>query len=124
MAAVHDLALVRENCSSGILLTPDAPAVVGPVAELLQADRLERAFSVPAAGLDRYLSKEATGGRLANLTAAPGADGKEESAGTQRWKIEWPRYQDRTRRQGDEASTRSCRRYPRHNRSGHFWDHD
>jgi iron complex transport system ATP-binding protein len=58
VAAVHDLALVRDNCSSGILLTPDAPAVVGPVAELLRPDLLERAFSVERRSLDRYLAAD------------------------------------------------------------------
>jgi iron complex transport system ATP-binding protein len=56
VAAVHDLALVRDNCSSAILLTPDAPAMAGPVAELLRADLLERAFSVERIGLERYLA--------------------------------------------------------------------
>jgi iron complex transport system ATP-binding protein len=60
VAAMHDLALVREHCSSGILLTPCAPALAAPVAELLRADLLERAFSVERPSLDRYLASEPT----------------------------------------------------------------
>jgi iron complex transport system ATP-binding protein len=60
VAALHDLALVREHCSSGILLTPGAPALTGPSAELLRADLLERAFAVERASLDRYLASEPT----------------------------------------------------------------
>jgi iron complex transport system ATP-binding protein len=56
VSAVHDLALVRDNCTSAILLTPNAPAIAGPVTELLRADLLERAFSVERPGLDRYLA--------------------------------------------------------------------
>lgn len=56
VAAMHDLALVREHCSSGILLMPDASASVGRVVDLLQPDRLEKAFSVELAGLERYLT--------------------------------------------------------------------
>jgi ABC-type cobalamin/Fe3+-siderophores transport system ATPase subunit len=63
VAAMHDLALVREHCSSGILLTPESPAVAGPVAELLRADLLQRAFSVERPSLDRYLAGEPTTGR-------------------------------------------------------------
>jgi iron complex transport system ATP-binding protein len=58
VAAVHDLALVRENCSSGILLIPDSPAVTGTVADLLHPDLLQRAFSVERQSLDRYLAAE------------------------------------------------------------------
>lgn len=60
VAAIHDLALVRDNCSSGILLTPDSPAVAGPVADLLRADLLQRAFAVERPGLERYLAAEPT----------------------------------------------------------------
>ena len=60
VAAMHDLALVREHCSSGILLTPGAPALAGPVADLLRADLLERAFSVERPSLDRYLATDST----------------------------------------------------------------
>jgi len=58
VAAMHDLALVREHCSSGVLLMPDAPALTGPVHDLLQADLLQRAFAVERPSLDRYLASE------------------------------------------------------------------
>jgi iron complex transport system ATP-binding protein len=58
VAAMHDLALVREHCASGILLTPHSPALAGPVAELLHPDLLQRAFSVERPSLDRYLATE------------------------------------------------------------------
>ncbi len=58
VAAMHDLALVREHCSSGILLMPDSPALTGPVADLLRADLLQRAYRVERDGLDRYLASE------------------------------------------------------------------
>jgi iron complex transport system ATP-binding protein len=85
LAAVHDLALVRENCPTGILLTPDASAKVGPVAELLQADLLEHAFSIEPASLNRYLSSK---GALASDPTEPiaplKADLKDDGAGNQR----------------------------------------
>ena len=55
VAAMHDLALVREHCSSGILLIPGAPALAGPLADLLRAELLKRAYAVDRAALDRYL---------------------------------------------------------------------
>jgi cobalamin transport system ATP-binding protein len=58
VAAMHDLALVREHCTSGILLTPQAPALAGPVGQLLRAELLERAYAVDRAALDRYMSSE------------------------------------------------------------------
>ncbi len=58
VAAVHDLALARENCSSAILLTPGAPAIKGSVPDLLHPELLERAFSVDRPGLERYLAPE------------------------------------------------------------------
>ena len=58
VAAMHDLALVREHCSSGILLFPASRAVAGPLAELLRPDVLERAYGVDRAALDRYLRVE------------------------------------------------------------------
>ena len=58
VAAMHDLALVREHCSSGILLTPDAPAMAGPLGNLLRPELLERAYAVDRAALDRYLRAE------------------------------------------------------------------
>jgi iron complex transport system ATP-binding protein len=61
VAAMHDIALVREHCSSGILLTPGAPAMAGPLAELLRPEVLERAYAVDRAALDRYLGTENLG---------------------------------------------------------------
>lgn len=58
VAAMHDLALVREHCTSGILLSPDAPAITGPVADLLRSDLLQRAYAVERAALERYLATE------------------------------------------------------------------
>jgi iron complex transport system ATP-binding protein len=58
VAAMHDLALVREHCSSAILLIPQAPAVIGPVADVLRADLLQRAYGVERGSLDRYLTPE------------------------------------------------------------------
>jgi iron complex transport system ATP-binding protein len=58
VAALHDLALVREHCASGILLMPDSPALTGPVTELLRADLLQRAYSVERPSLDRYLASD------------------------------------------------------------------
>ena len=76
VAAIHDLALAREHCSSGILLMPAAPApapasqiwtrrgtraLVGPLTELLQPEVLERAYAIERAALDRYLRHENLG---------------------------------------------------------------
>jgi iron complex transport system ATP-binding protein len=58
VAAMHDLALVRDNFSSGILLTPQGPAMVGALGELLRTELLERAFSVERPVLERYLAGE------------------------------------------------------------------
>ena len=58
VAAVHDLAMARENFSSGILLSPGAPAISGSVEELLRPKLLERAFSVERLALERYLATE------------------------------------------------------------------
>ncbi len=72
VAAMHDLALVREHCSSGILLMPAAPAptpspmracrgpraLAGPLTELLRPELLEQAYAVDRAALDRYLSPQ------------------------------------------------------------------
>ena len=71
VSAVHDLALVREHCSSAILLTPDAPAMRGPVQELLRADLLERAFCVARPSLERYLATDASLAGGPELTAPP-----------------------------------------------------
>lgn len=66
LAAMHDLVLIREHFSAGILLTPEAEALAGPVEELLRPDLLERAFSVERATLDRYLA--ARGAELPGAT--------------------------------------------------------
>jgi iron complex transport system ATP-binding protein len=58
VAAVHDLAMARENFSSGVLLSPGAPAIAGSVEELLRPKLLERAFSVERLALERYLATE------------------------------------------------------------------
>lgn len=58
VAAMHDLALVREHCSSAILLVPEAPAVIGPAADVLRADLLQRAYGVERDALERYLMPE------------------------------------------------------------------
>jgi iron complex transport system ATP-binding protein len=58
IAAMHDLALVRENFSSVILLTPDAVSIAGPTAEVLRPDLLERAFLVDRSSLSRHVSAE------------------------------------------------------------------
>ena len=63
VAAMHDLALVREHCSSGILLIPEAPALAGTLPDLLRADLLEQAYGVERAALDRYLGAESNGAR-------------------------------------------------------------
>jgi iron complex transport system ATP-binding protein len=122
VAAVHDLALVRENCSSGILLTPDAPAMAGPLAELLQADLLERAFSVERSGLNRYLSAESSISHPEDMIMPPSLDLTEDNAVNQRKKSEWQERREWLRR--EQLTGRGCRRYPRHTKSGRFWDHD
>jgi iron complex transport system ATP-binding protein len=57
VAAMHDLALVRDNFSSVILLTPEAATFAGPTAEVLRPDLLERAFLVDRSSLGRHLSE-------------------------------------------------------------------
>jgi len=57
LAAMHDLMLVRDHFSSAILLTPQAPALAGPLDRLLSVELLERAFSVERATLERYLGE-------------------------------------------------------------------
>jgi iron complex transport system ATP-binding protein len=74
VAAIHDLALAREHCSSGVLLIPDAPAIAGPVEELLRPESLERAFGVSRADLDRYLAAEP---EVQEEIAPPRKDGHE-----------------------------------------------
>lgn len=111
VAAVHDLALVREHCSSGILLTPDAPVLTGTIPELLLPERLERAFSVERTYLDRYLAAEPSG-----------SIGKENYMLSQRQRDEQQEHRERLRGQNDEHKMRSRR--DAGNRRGRYWDHD
>jgi iron complex transport system ATP-binding protein len=115
VAAVHDLALVRENCTSGILLIPNAPAVSGTVTDLLQADLLERAFCVDRPGLNRYL---ATGTPL-SLDARK--DETAPSAQNDSQPFAPPEYHETSRPLPERIASR---RNPRHRRSGRYWDHD
>lgn len=46
LAAIHDLALVRQSFSSAMLLTQEPSCFVGPVQEILRPELLERAFGV------------------------------------------------------------------------------
>ncbi len=120
VAAMHDLALVREHCSSGILLVPKAPAIVGPVDEVMRTDQLERAFSVESDSLDRYLTAVPPVRIAAGAIAPAGDDSNAEDAESQR-KIDeaqepremlWP------------PSQRGCRRNARRSRSWRHTDHD
>ena len=58
VAAMHDLALVRDNFSSVILLSPEAVSIAGPTAEVLRPELLERAFLVDRSSLRRHVSTE------------------------------------------------------------------
>jgi iron complex transport system ATP-binding protein len=124
VAAVHDLALVCEHCSSAILLTPNSPAMTGPARELLRADLLQSAFSVERLSLERYL---ATG---AFLTAgpepivAPELDSNHGDAAGQRKKNEPPEQRDSSCQDGAHLRCRRSRRYSRHGRSWRHWDHE
>jgi iron complex transport system ATP-binding protein len=51
VAAMHDLALVRQNFSTGILLTPEPAFVAGPIESLFAPELLERAFSIDRSAL-------------------------------------------------------------------------
>ncbi len=126
VAAMHDLALVREHCSSAILLTPQAPAMAGPVQELLRADLLERAFCVARPSLERYLANEASpAGAGAGLPIAPAdADSNNDDATGQRRKNEPQEHRERLWRKDELLRCREYRYYSRHPRSGHNWDHD
>jgi iron complex transport system ATP-binding protein len=126
VAAMHDLALVREHCSSAILLTPQAPAMAGPVKELLRADLLERAFCVARPSLERYLANEASLGAAGDglPTAPPDADLTNDEATGQRRKNEPQEYRERLWRKDELLRCREYRYYSRHPRSGHNWDHD
>jgi iron complex transport system ATP-binding protein len=125
VAAVHDLALVREHCSSAILLTPHAPALRGPVQELLRADLLERAFCVARPSLERYLAAETflSGGGGESI-AVPDPESKVDDAGSQRRKNEPQEHRERLWRKDELLRCRGCRRYSRRPRSWHNWDHD
>ena len=57
VAAMHDLALVRDNFSSVILLVPEAASIAGPTAEVLRPELLERAFLVDRSSLGGRLSR-------------------------------------------------------------------
>ncbi len=54
VAAMHDIALIGENFSTAILLTPELDSIVGRTDEILQPDLLARAFSVPRSELDNH----------------------------------------------------------------------
>jgi iron complex transport system ATP-binding protein len=112
VAAVHDLALVRENCSSGILLIPNAPAVAGSVSELLRVELLERAFCVDRPGLDRYLAADGSMGGPDRLrgSESEGNDGQEN--------------RERLRPLGEQLASTKRGRYPRHTRHGRHQDKD
>ncbi|PSH03289.1 MAG: cobalamin ABC transporter ATP-binding protein [Acidobacteria bacterium] len=124
MAAVHDLALVRESFSKAILLTPDAPAMTGAAKELLQADLLERAFSVERAGLDRYLSIDPMPIDQAASSVIPELDIIDDSEGSQRKKSGWQEYREKPWRPGEQLTERNCRRYPQNLRGAHHRDKD
>lgn len=61
VAAMHDLALVREGFLSSILLTPEPGYMTGPTAELLRPELLERAFCVDRSRLQSLLAPAAGG---------------------------------------------------------------
>jgi iron complex transport system ATP-binding protein len=63
LAALHDLNLVAENFCSAILLTPEPSWVAGPVAKILQANLLERAFCAPPASLAQYCMTSSSSSR-------------------------------------------------------------
>jgi iron complex transport system ATP-binding protein len=54
VAAMHDLALIGENFSTAILLTPEPGSMMGRTEEILQPDLLARAFSVPRSQLENH----------------------------------------------------------------------
>jgi len=120
VAAMHDLALVREHCSAGILLTPDAAAIVGRVADLLQPERLEKAFSVERAGLKRYLATQTPAELSEALKTSPSL----ESIMNSRRKFDWQHRMDGARRKDEEISAKRCRHYPHHSHGARNWDTD
>ena len=120
VAAMHDLALVREHCTSGILLSPDACATVGRVVDLLQPDRLKQAFSVEGAGLQRYLATQSP----ADVTADSSTGAAAESPVNPRRKIDMPRKAEGPRRKDEDILSKRSRHNPSHSRSGRNWDTD
>jgi hypothetical protein len=117
---MHDLALVREHCTSGILLSPDACATVGRVVDLLQPDRLKQAFSVEGAGLQRYLATQSP----ADVTADSSTGAAAESPVNPRRKIDMPRKAEGPRRKDEDILSKRSRHNPSHSRSGRNWDTD
>ena len=120
VAAVHDLALVREHCSSGILLAPNAPAVVGAVAEVLRPDRLERAFSVERDSLDHYLATAPSMKSGTGMIAPAGRESNDDDAERQR-KMNVAQASGETLWRPTE---RGCRRNARRGWSWRQSDHD
>ena len=58
VAAMHDLALVRENFTGGILLMAEPAFVAGAIDDLFTPELLERAFSVDRSALRGLLRAE------------------------------------------------------------------
>ena len=52
LAAVHDLALIPHTFASVVLISPDAPLLIGSPQEVLRPSILERAFQCPAPAFD------------------------------------------------------------------------
>jgi ABC-type cobalamin/Fe3+-siderophores transport system ATPase subunit len=107
VAAMHDLALVREHCTSGILLSPNAGATVGRVEDLLQPDRLKHAFSVEGASLQRYLATQTP----AEVTEDSSACAELESL-VNAHRIDSLRRDEGTRRIDEGTSPKRCRYNP------------
>jgi iron complex transport system ATP-binding protein len=120
VAAMHDLALVREHCTSGILLSPNACATVGRVVDLLQPDRLKQAFSVDGAGLQRYLATQTP----AEVTEDSSTPATAEIAVNPRRKIDLPRRAEGPRRKDEDIPSKRSRHNPSHSRTGRKWDAD
>jgi ABC-type cobalamin/Fe3+-siderophores transport system ATPase subunit len=68
LAAVHDLNLVAENFSSVIMLTPEPAWIAGPSSDVLQPERVARAFSIGSAALPRFLRNGA--GLISDVSTA------------------------------------------------------
>jgi iron complex transport system ATP-binding protein len=120
VAAMHDLALARDHCSSGILLVPHAPAAVGALTEVMRADQLERAFSMESHGLDRYLATPPSTKSGDGLIAPSEQKPKENNTETQ-WKID---EAQEPRGALWQPTERGCRRSVRRNRGWRHRDHD